>query len=68
MSDSYQVFVPTINEHLSKLYKDGEFDLAETIRKFRIVQPEGSRQVECLNDEPPATHSAPMLFKLLDPL
>ncbi len=41
----YDVTTPTINEHLKKLYKDGEIDEASTIRKFRIVQSEGARNV-----------------------
>ncbi|WP_165062327.1 RhuM family protein [Adlercreutzia sp. ZJ154] len=41
----YDVTTPTINEHLKKLYMDGEIDEGSTIRKFRIVQAEGSREV-----------------------
>lgn len=37
----YDVTTPTINEHLKKLYKDGEIDEVSTIRKFRIVENEG---------------------------
>src|SRR5690606_36938949 len=37
--------VPTVNEHLSTVYKEGEIDPERTIRKFRIVQLEGSRSV-----------------------
>lgn len=50
MADLYQVSVPTINEHLSNIYTDRELDEGATIRKFRIVQAEGSRQVERLVD------------------
>lgn len=35
----------TINEHIKKIYADGELTEAATIRKLRIVQAEGSRQV-----------------------
>ena len=45
MGALYDVTTPTINEHLKKLYKDGEIDEGSTIRKFRIVQTEGSREV-----------------------
>ncbi|OPX92374.1 MAG: hypothetical protein A4E53_00537 [Pelotomaculum sp. PtaB.Bin104] len=37
--------VHTINEHISKIYADGELAQEGTIRNFRIVQIEGSRQV-----------------------
>jgi hypothetical protein len=45
IADLYQKGVPTINEHLSNIYNDGEVDQNATIRKFRIVRQEGSRQV-----------------------
>lgn len=38
--------VRTINEHIRNLFAEGECDPAATIRKFRIVQVEGGRQVE----------------------
>ncbi len=41
----YNVEVHTINEHISKIYADGELAQEATIRNFRIVQTEGSRQV-----------------------
>jgi hypothetical protein len=41
----YDVEVHTINEHISKIYTDGELAQEATIRNFRIVQTEGSRQV-----------------------
>ena len=45
MAALYDVNVRTINEHIKKVIAD--FELAEdsTIRKFRIVQTEGDRQV-----------------------
>jgi hypothetical protein len=45
MAGLYQVSVKTINEHLVNILADGEIDAAATIRKFRIVQTEGARQV-----------------------
>lgn len=45
MGALYDVTTPTINEHLKKLYKDCEIDEESTIRKFRIVQAEGPREV-----------------------
>ncbi|MCM8832084.1 MAG: type II toxin-antitoxin system death-on-curing family toxin [Candidatus Omnitrophica bacterium] len=38
--------VSTINEHIKNIYKEGELKQDSTIRKFRIVQTEGGRQVE----------------------
>ena len=45
MAVLYDVSIPTINEHLKSIYSDGELQEASTIRKFRIVQNEGNRQV-----------------------
>jgi hypothetical protein len=45
MAALYDVEVPTINEHIAKVYSDHELDMEATIRDFRIVQTEGSRQV-----------------------
>ncbi|WP_420796011.1 virulence RhuM family protein [Desulforamulus profundi] len=41
----YDVEIPTINEHIAKIYSDHELEPEATIRNFRIVQTEGSRQV-----------------------
>ncbi len=38
--------VRTVNEHIKNIFEEGECDPAATIRKFRIVQTEGARQVE----------------------
>ncbi len=40
----YGVGLPTINEHIKKIYADSELEESATIRNFRIVQTEGSRQ------------------------
>ena len=45
MASLYGVEVPTINEHIRKIYDDSELSKEATIRKFRIVQSEGNRQV-----------------------
>lgn len=45
MAELFGVTVPTINEHLSAIYADGEIEAERTIRKFRIVQLEGQREV-----------------------
>ncbi len=46
MATLYDVDVRTINEHIKKIYADHELEERATIRKFRIVQTEGTRQVE----------------------
>ena len=45
MAQLYDVDVRTINEHISHIFNDGELDQESTIRNFRIVQMEGSRNV-----------------------
>ena len=45
IADLFQKDVRTINEHLVNVYEEGELDREATIRKFRIVRIEGSRQV-----------------------
>ncbi len=50
MGELFQKDIRTINEHLQNIYEEAELDPAATIRKFRIVQAEGSRQVERLVD------------------
>ena len=45
MAELYGVEVPTINEHIAKVYGDKELTEEATIRNFRIVQTEGARQV-----------------------
>lgn len=45
IAELFQKDVRTINEHLVNLYDEGELDRDSTIRKFRIVRREGSREV-----------------------
>ena len=45
MAQLYDVDVRTINEHISHIFNDGELDQGATVRNFRIVQIEGSRNV-----------------------
>ena len=45
MAALYDVTAPTINEHIKKIFADSELQPEATIRKFRIVQSEGARQV-----------------------
>ena len=45
MSELFDVDVRTVNEHLQNVYQEGELAKNATIRKFRIVQKEGNREV-----------------------
>lgn len=45
MAELYGVDVRTINDHIQKIYSDGELSQEATIRNFRIVQQEGARMV-----------------------
>ena len=45
IAELYQKSVPTINEHLSNIYSEGELEQNATIRNFRIVRKEGTREV-----------------------
>ena len=44
MATLFDVSVPTISEHLSNVFQQGELALESTVRKFRTVQQEGNRQ------------------------
>lgn len=46
LTELFQVTAPTINEHIKTIYSDGELERDSTLRKFRIVQTEGTRQVK----------------------
>ena len=50
MAELYQVAANTISEHIANIYNDLELSPEATIRKFRLVQTEGSRQIERLVD------------------
>jgi hypothetical protein len=45
MATLYDVTVAAINQHLKKIFDDGELDRRSTIKKYLIVQNEGSRAV-----------------------
>src|SRR5450759_4334003 len=45
IAELFQKDVRTINEHLKNIYEESELDPAATIRQFRIVRREGSREV-----------------------
>lgn len=50
IADLFEKTVPTINEHIRNIYEEKELEPEATIRKFRIVQREGTRNVERLVD------------------
>ena len=45
IGELYQVSKSSISEHIKNIYLDRELDESSTVRKFRTVQTEGSRQV-----------------------
>ena len=45
MAELFGVDVRTVNEHLQNIYASGELQPDPTIRKIRIVQREGTRDV-----------------------
>lgn len=46
MAELFGKDVRTISEHISNVFSEGELEKSSTIRKFRIVRPEGKRQVQ----------------------
>ena len=46
MAVLYDVSVPAINQHLKRIYDDSELQREATVKKYLIVQTEGSRQVQ----------------------
>ncbi|MGI6781404.1 MAG: virulence RhuM family protein [Acholeplasmataceae bacterium] len=45
MATLYDVTIPAINQHLSTIFNDKELDENSTIKKYLIVQNEGTRKV-----------------------
>ncbi len=45
IAELYQKGINTINEHIKNIYEEGELESDATIRKNRIVQNEGGREV-----------------------
>ena len=50
LADLFQKDVRTINDHVANVFAEGELPPEATIRKYRIVQNEGGREVEWLVD------------------
>ena len=45
MADLFQIGVGTVNHHLKAIFAEGELLPEATIRRYRIVQSEGARQI-----------------------
>jgi hypothetical protein len=45
IAELFSVDVRTVNEHIKRIYRMGELEEGGTIRKIRIVQQEGNREV-----------------------
>ena len=45
MATLYDVSVAAINQHIKKIYDDSELEIGSTIKKYLIVQDEGTRKV-----------------------
>ena len=50
MATLYNVSVPAVSQHLKKIYEDSELEQGSTIKKYLIVQNEGSREVSRMVD------------------
>jgi len=50
MAELFQKDVRTINHHILNIYEEGELESTPTIRKYRIVQTEGKREVTRMVD------------------
>ena len=67
MATLYDVGLPTINEHIKRIYADSELEEAATIRNFRIAEPrknirQFTRQIlfDNLNPQASTTSSKPL--------
>lgn len=45
LAELFQIGVGTVNHHLKAIFAEGELDPEATIRRYRIVQAEGARQI-----------------------
>jgi hypothetical protein len=46
ISELFQIGVNTVNHHLKEIYNERELDPAATVRRYRIVQTEGTRLIQ----------------------
>ncbi|MDQ7048734.1 MAG: RhuM family protein [Enterobacterales bacterium] len=52
MATLYDVSVPAINQHLKRIFADNELTREATVKKYLIVQAEGSREVQAMRHIP----------------
>jgi len=45
LAELYQTGVPSVSEHLTNIFREGELDPEATIRKFRTLRKEGNRSI-----------------------
>lgn len=45
IAELFDIGIPTVSEHLKGIYGEGEVSPSSTVRRFRIVRQEGTRQV-----------------------
>ncbi|HSK05711.1 MAG TPA: virulence RhuM family protein [Kofleriaceae bacterium] len=45
LAELYQTGVPSISEHLTNIFREGELDPEATVRRFRTVRSEGKRTI-----------------------
>jgi hypothetical protein len=45
MAELFDVNIPAISKHLTKIYEEGELEKEATVSKMEIVQKEGNRNV-----------------------
>lgn len=45
LAELYQTGVPSVSEHLTNIFREGELDPDATIRKFRTLRTEGKRSI-----------------------
>jgi hypothetical protein len=45
IAELFQIGVNTVNHHLKEIYDEGELPREATVRQYRIVRLEGSREV-----------------------
>ena len=50
IAELFDVTVPNVNQHLKSIYEEGELQPEATIKRYLIVQTEGTRQVSRLVD------------------
>ena len=62
MAVLFEVTIPTINEHLSNLYSQGEIVKGSTIRNFRTVQKRADERWRGMSSSTTSTPSLPWAF------